>query len=177
MDDIATEAISFYQNQFSQEIGAVDSNLLVNIHERISEEQNTFLCATPTLEEVKNAFCIIRCWNIVGVDVYNVINSFYEGQTLPKAVTHTNLVLLPKKEIIKTFSDLRLISLSNFINKVFSRLLHDKLEVILPSLISPNQSGFVKGRNIIKNVLLTQELVPAIRKRGKLANVIHDPKR
>ncbi|XP_060200158.1 uncharacterized protein LOC132628392 [Lycium barbarum] len=38
--------------------------------------------------------------------------------------------------------------------------------------VSANQSGFLKGRNIIENILLTQELVADIRKRGKLANVI-----
>ncbi|XP_059313002.1 uncharacterized protein LOC132064126 [Lycium ferocissimum] len=155
LDDIATEAISFYQNQFSQESGRVDSNLLDHIPERISEDQNNFLC-----------------WNIVGADVYNVISSFYERQTLPKSVTQTNLVLLPKKEIINTFSYTRGQSPQQFHKQDYFVLLHDKLEVILPSLISPNQSGFVKGRNIIENVLLTQELVAAIRKRGKPTNVI-----
>ncbi|XP_059302254.1 uncharacterized protein LOC132054225 [Lycium ferocissimum] len=47
-----------------------------------------------------------------------------------------------------------------------------KLEKVLPSLISPHQAGFVKGRSIIENVLLTQEVVTDIRKRGKPANVV-----
>ncbi|XP_060202636.1 uncharacterized protein LOC132631055 [Lycium barbarum] len=88
------------------------------------------------------------------------------------SVTHTNLVLLPKKNNIETFPDMRPISLSNFINKVISRVIQDKLECILPSLISPNQSGFVKGRCIIENVLLTPEVVTNIRLRGKPANVV-----
>ncbi|XP_059301858.1 uncharacterized protein LOC132053773 [Lycium ferocissimum] len=67
---------------------------------------------------------------------------------------------------------MRPISLSNFINKVISRVLHDRLESILPTLISSNQSGFVKGRNIFENILLTQEIVSDIRIRGKPANVI-----
>ncbi|XP_059290814.1 uncharacterized protein LOC132044342 [Lycium ferocissimum] len=176
-------------NQFSQEEEVLESNLLDFIPERINEEQNHLLCAMPIIEEVKNdvfqlsgdsacgpdGFSSVfykKCWNIVGADVYNVIKSFYEGQTLPKSVTHTNLVLLPKKAIINSFSDLRPISLNNFINKVISRLIHDTLEVILPSLISTNQSGFVQGRNIIEKVLQTQELVTNIRKRGKPANVV-----
>ncbi|XP_059290999.1 uncharacterized protein LOC132044521 [Lycium ferocissimum] len=175
LDDILLEVISFYQNQFSRESGGVDSNSLDHIPERISEDQNNFLCAKPTLEEVKNVVFALSADSACGPDGFSGVfyqSSFYEGQTLPKSVTHTNLVLLPKKEIINTFSDLRPISLSNFINKIISRQLHNKLEVILPSLISPNQSGFVKGRNIIENVLLTQELVADIIKRGKHANVI-----
>ncbi|XP_059315792.1 secreted RxLR effector protein 78-like [Lycium ferocissimum] len=67
---------------------------------------------------------------------------------------------------------MRPISLSNFINKVISRVVQNKLENVFPSLISANQSGFVKGRCIIENVLLTQEVVSDIRLRGKPANVV-----
>lgn len=67
-----------------------------------------------------------------------------------------------------SFSDLRPISLSNFLNKIISRLIHDRLEGLLPKLISNNQSGFVKGRSITENVLLAQEIIVDIRKRSKL---------
>nr|XP_009610783.1 uncharacterized protein LOC104104414 [Nicotiana tomentosiformis] len=70
------------------------------------------------------------------------------------------------------FTDLRRIRLSNSINKVFSRVLHDRLEKTLPTLISTNQSGFVKGRSIFENILLTQEIVTNIRLRGKPDNVV-----
>ncbi|XP_060170557.1 uncharacterized protein LOC132601491 [Lycium barbarum] len=53
-----------------------------------------------------------------------------------------------------------------------SRVVHDRLEVVLPQLISINQAGFVQGRSIIENVLLAQEIVTDIRKRGKPANVV-----
>ncbi|XP_059295494.1 uncharacterized protein LOC132048826 [Lycium ferocissimum] len=188
-DQIAVGAIGFYQSQFTQEETSQDCRLLDLIAPKVTREQNSILCAMPTLEELKNVvFALLgdsacgpggfssifyqKCWNIVGADVYNVVKALYEGQTLPKSITHINLVLLPKKSFINTFSDLRPISLSNFINKVISRVIHDKLESVLPSLISANQSGFLKGRNIIENVLLTQELVAHIRKRGKPANVI-----
>lgn len=84
-----------------------------------------------------------------------MVQVFYDGGYLPKSITHTNLVLLPKIPRVQTFSDLKPINLSNFVNKVFSRVVHDILEKILPSLISSNQSGFIKGRNIFENILLT----------------------
>lgn len=74
--------------------------------------------------------------------------------------------------MIKIFSDMRSISLRNFINKVIIRMVHDKLEGILHSLISTNQSSFVKVMNIIENVLLTKEIVTNIRKRGKSATMV-----
>lgn len=69
------------------------------------------------------------------------------------------MVLLPKKKEIRTFSDLRPIGLSNFSNKVVSRVIHGRSIGMLPNLISEEQLGFVKGRNIIENILLTQEIV------------------
>lgn len=99
-----------------------------------------------------------KCWEIIGSDLYRMVDSLFVGNTLPKFITHTNLVLLPRKNDIHSFLDLQPISLSNFVNKVISRVIHDMLGLVLPRLISSNQSGFVKERNIIENVLLTQEI-------------------
>ncbi|XP_059306393.1 uncharacterized protein LOC132057808 [Lycium ferocissimum] len=107
------------------------------------------------------------CWDIISLDVYKMVVAFFQGHTLPKPVTHTNLVLLPKKELVQSYSDLRPIILSNFINKVMSRVVHDRLEAVLPELISINQAGFVQGRSIIENVLLAQEIMTDIRKKGQ----------
>lgn len=111
------------------------------------------------------------CWDIVGPDIIQMIHAFFQGATLPKSVTHTNLVLIPKKDIIHSSSDLRPISVSNSLNKVISRLVHDRIESFLPKLISENQSGFVKGRNISENVLLAQEVISDIRLRGRQSRV------
>ncbi|XP_070041384.1 secreted RxLR effector protein 78-like [Nicotiana tomentosiformis] len=62
--------------------------------------------------------------------------------------------------------------MSNFIDNVMYRVLHDRLERLLPSLISLNQSGFVKGRIIFENILLIQEIITDIRKRGTPANIV-----
>ncbi|XP_070003073.1 uncharacterized protein [Nicotiana sylvestris] len=113
------------------------------------------------------------CWDIIGDDLYDIVRDFFNGHELPKYVTHTNLVLLPKKKEVTTFSDLRPISLSNFSNKVISRVVHERLVKFLPILISEEQSGFVKGRNIVENILLTKEIVTNIKLRTKAGpNVI-----
>ncbi|WMV33589.1 hypothetical protein MTR67_026974 [Solanum verrucosum] len=66
------------------------------------------------------------CWDIIKGDVIAVVQHFFRGETLPRFVTQKNLELLSKKDQVNTFSDVRPISLSNFINKVFSRVVHDK---------------------------------------------------
>lgn len=144
----------------------------------------------PTMEEVKKVvfqlngasaasldgftslFFFQTCWDLVADDVTNVVKAFFCGQCLPRYMIHTNLVLLPKKERGKIFSDLSPISLSYFINKVISRVLHERMLLMLPKIISLNQASFVKGRNIIENVLLAQEIIGDINKRNKDKNVV-----
>ena len=43
---------------------------------------------------------------------------------------------------------------------------------VLPRIISPQQSGFVKGRNISENYLLAQEVVSGIGKKTRGGNVV-----
>lgn len=88
-----------------------------------------------------NGLFFQRTWEIIRKDVCTVVNAFFQGQNLSKSINHTNLVLIHKKEVTQSFSDFRLISLSNFLNKIISRILHDRLEKLLPKLISQNQSG------------------------------------
>ncbi|XP_015165284.1 uncharacterized protein [Solanum tuberosum] len=113
-----------------------------------------------------------ECWDILKEDVTNMVREFFSAQHLPRFITHMNLILIPKKEKVKTFGDLRLISLSTFVNKIISRMLHERLIKCLPLIISRNQPDFVKGRNITENVLLAQEIIRDIKLRSKDPNVV-----
>lgn len=78
-----------------------------------------------------------------------MVKALFNGHDLPRFVTHTNLVLIPKKKEVTNFSDMQPISLSNFINKVFFRVIHERLVGLLPTLVSYEHAGFVKGMNIV----------------------------
>uniref|UniRef100_M0ZKY9 RNA-directed DNA polymerase (Reverse transcriptase) n=1 Tax=Solanum tuberosum TaxID=4113 RepID=M0ZKY9_SOLTU len=112
------------------------------------------------------------CWNIIGEDITNMVRAFFCGQELPRYITHTNLALILKKESIGTFGDLRPISLSTFANKIISKVVQEKMVIILPEIISTNQTSFVRGRSITENVLLAREIIRDIHRRDKLHNVV-----
>lgn len=62
---------------------------------------------------------------------------------------------------------MRTISLSTFSNKIISKVIYERLLDLLPTLISPNQVGFVNGRSIVEKILLSQEISTDISIRGK----------
>ncbi|XP_019241420.1 PREDICTED: uncharacterized protein LOC109221391 [Nicotiana attenuata] len=158
-ETIANEAVHFFEQQFHEESIPTDFSIINYVPSMMTEEQNYDLTRLPTIEEVKRA--------IIGDDIVEMVKAFFCGHELPKFVTRTNLVLLPKKKEVQTFSYLRPISLSNFTNKIISRVIHERLVDILPSVISDEQAGFVKGRSIVENVLLTQEIITDTRLRTK----------
>ncbi|XP_027096008.1 uncharacterized protein [Coffea arabica] len=111
-------------------------------------------------------------WEVVAMDVYRAVVSFFCGIEIPRSITATSIVLLPKVEHPQDFTQFRPISLCNFANKIISKLLSERLAKILPRLISPQQSEFVKGRQIADNILLAQELVSDITRSNRGGNVV-----
>lgn len=67
-----------------------------------------------------------------------MVKAFFYGFDLPRSITYTNMALIHKKDKVKRLEDLRLINLCNFVNKVFSKLVLDKLSTVITKIISTN---------------------------------------
>lgn len=98
-------------------------------------------------------------WPIIVSDFITAVQSFFLYGFLLKGVNATILTLVPKIQGAETMKDFRPISCCNILYKVFSKILANRLKVLLPELIEPNQCDFVTGRLLLENVLLATELV------------------
>lgn len=87
------------------------------------------------------------------------MRNLFASNFLPSAVNATILTLVPKFPGASKISDFRPISCLNTIYKVISRLLVKRLKPILPSLVLPSQTAFVKGRLLVENTMLAGELI------------------
>uniref|UniRef100_A0A453A1Z5 Reverse transcriptase domain-containing protein n=3 Tax=Aegilops tauschii subsp. strangulata TaxID=200361 RepID=A0A453A1Z5_AEGTS len=177
----AGEEMTNYVCLFFQELFSASSNpqrlpeLLEKVQPRVTEAMNNVLLADFTREEVKAALDHIgdlkapgpdgmpsivfkRHWHFMGDQIVEEVLRVLNGGDMPEGWNDTHVVLIPKVKNPQRIKDLRPISLCNVLYKLVSKVIANRLKMILPSLISDNQSTFVPGRLITDNVLIAYEL-------------------
>ncbi|XP_074290961.1 uncharacterized protein LOC141617692 [Silene latifolia] len=98
-------------------------------------------------------------WNIIAKDFCKAVNQFFSSGRMSKQANSTVISLIPKKDIPNAVTDYRPISCCTVFYKTVSKILANRLQSILPSIVGPEQAAFVKGRSIFENIMLSQTLV------------------
>lgn len=106
-----------------------------------------------------NAEFLRASWSVIGAEVIQAVKEFFSSGQILRQWNCTAITLIPKIVNASKITDFRPISLCNVLYKVISKIIARRLEIVLPEIISPSQSAFVKGRLLIENVLLATELV------------------
>ena len=96
-------------------------------------------------------------WSLVGSDVTTSILHYLNTGSLPTPLNHTFITLIPKTKNPKRVIKFRPISLCNVLYKIFSKVLANRLEQVLPHLIFKHQNAFIKGRLITDNIMVAFE--------------------
>eukprot|EP00253_Pinus_taeda_P023623 PITA_23623 len=148
----------------------------------ITEEQNWSLRKRKTMEEVEEAvrsmpndkapgpdgFTINfykACWEIIKNDIWEIVEDSRRSKTILKSLNSTFIALVPRVEEANTPEKFRPIALCNVIYKIISKVIANRLKMILPGIISQEQSGYVEGRQILDNILLAQEMIHSLHSR------------
>lgn len=154
-----------------------DSNLIDSLTKfHCSPEMRAMLSAEVSNDEIKNIIFALRrnkspgpdgynaeflraSWSIIGPKITSAVKEFFTAGKILRQWNCTAITLIPKSVNASKITEFRPISLCNVLYKVISKVIATRLETVLPEIISPHQSAFVKGRLLIENVLLATELV------------------
>jgi hypothetical protein len=107
-----------------------------------------------------------HCWRVVEVDVMAVFEEFHEFCTFEKSLNATFLSLIPKKQNASNIRDFRPISLIGCVYKLLSKVLTNRLKIVMENLISETHNAFIGGRQILDSVLVANESLDSRIKSG-----------
>ncbi|GJU15763.1 RNA-directed DNA polymerase, eukaryota, reverse transcriptase zinc-binding domain protein [Tanacetum coccineum] len=173
----------FYQSKFDRFTGG-------NIHSRsqrfkaLSPFQIEVLDCDLTRDEVKEAvwacgsdkapgpdgftFSFLkRFWDILQDDVYGYIDEFFHSSNIPIGCNSSFITLIPKIANPVDIKDYRSITLIGLKYKILSKLLANRLAKVLDSIISFEQTAFIKGRQILDGPMILKRTVEWFKEKKK----------
>lgn len=104
------------------------------------------------------AFFSQKYWDVVGDDIFGVVQNFFLDGALLKEMNHTNVTLIPNVLNPEMINHFRPISLCRFIYKIISKVLTNRLQPFIHGLISKQQFAFIPGRQIQDNIIVAHEV-------------------
>jgi hypothetical protein len=152
------------------------------VRAQVHPNQNAMLGAAFTNEEIDNALAQMHPlkslgpdgfgvsfyqhhWEIIGEKVHGAALDFLNGGNLCPVINETYIVLIPKMENVVLVADYRPISLCNMMYKIVTKVLANRLKLVLPSIISQLQSAFVQGRLISNDIMIAFEALHTMNSR------------
>ena len=179
--DIITDIQTFYENLYSSNIDH-SSNAFIDFGRdlqfaKLPDEEKSNLDGEITLEEcekILNTFqngkspgddgytaeFYKQFFNLLGQDLVNGLNVAFDIGEMSVSQRRGVITLLPEEDANLLFlSNWRPITLLNVDYKIASKVIAKRIEHVLPSLIHPDQTGFMKGRYIRQNITLINDTI------------------
>eukprot|EP00253_Pinus_taeda_P028735 PITA_28735 len=159
-----------------------------NIPKLVTEEQNELLMRPVQPQEVDEAMAQLKegkapgpdgftttffhaFWDMTKKEVWEIVEESRAKRWILPSLNSTFIALIPTEENSMTPDKFRPIALCNVIYKVISKVAANRLKPLLPMLVSPEQSGYVEGRQIMDGIILSNEIIHSL-KHNKQAGML-----
>jgi mannosylglycoprotein endo-beta-mannosidase len=91
-----------------------------------------------------------------------MFQDFHKGELDIRRLNYGVITLVPKVQEANTMKQYRPICLLNVDYKGFTKVLTERLTPVAKEIVGENQSGFIKGRNILEGVVNLHEVLHSL---------------
>jgi hypothetical protein len=95
-----------------------------------------------------NGLFLKKCWPVIEGDFYALCDEFYSSSVSLEGLNTSYITMIPKTNSPETVTDYRPISLMNTRPKIFGKILAERFQKKIISLVHRNQYGYIKTRTI-----------------------------
>jgi hypothetical protein len=180
---IETELIRYYKYILSEpimdKIEAINK-ITQHIPSLITLEQNSALMRPITQEEADQPVKEMPmgkahghdgftmeffhyCWSMIREEVWQLVEESQSLRQVLLAFNATFLTLIPKEYWVTHPKQIRPIALCNVIYNIITKVIALRLKLVLPFIISKEQSGYVEGSQIMDSVMLAHEVIHSLK--------------
>jgi Reverse transcriptase (RNA-dependent DNA polymerase) len=103
-----------------------------------------------------------KFWDLIKCDILQMFTAFFNHQFDLSKLNRALICLIHKVVDTDSIKDYRPISLLNCSFKIFTKVLATRFLPVLNRLIGMNQHAFLKGRNIMDNIIVAHEILHSI---------------
>ena len=150
------------------------------VDQRLSGDENEWLVRPFSLEELDFALKEMKnntapgpdgfsveffktFWSYIRGDIKEMLDNLHSGQLELWRLNYGVIILIPKVKPAVNVKQFRPICLLNVIYKIITKVLTIRLTRVVDKLISPFQTAFIPGRNILEGVVIIQEVLHEMR--------------
>lgn len=109
----------------------------------------------------------IKFWDLIKGDLLDLVNDFHRGVL---DIERLNYVIITKDAAqIQKF---RPICLLNVSFKIITKVLMNRLDRVMASIISKNQNAFLKNRFIMEGIVILHEVLNTSHKKSKVGSFL-----
>uniref|UniRef100_A0A803TLV0 Reverse transcriptase domain-containing protein n=1 Tax=Anolis carolinensis TaxID=28377 RepID=A0A803TLV0_ANOCA len=145
--------------------------------QKISDQQREILNKEITITEIRKAIMTMKPNKAPGPDGFqadfykvfqeetlphlqNIMNAVLKNSEIPESWLQAEIVAIPKENSdLTNIRNYRPISLLNTDYKIFTTILANRFKEFLKEWISPDQKGFLPGRNMSENVRCIVDII------------------
>jgi len=182
-EDVEKEFKDYFQEILREPPGSRDQairTIMQHIPKIITEDHNNKLLQSISLQEVEAVMAQLKdgkapgpdgftanffheFWELIKTEVWELVEESRSMHWILPSLNATFLALVPKGDEQNTPDNYKLIALCNVIYKLISKVLANRLKPLLPLLISPEQTGYVEGRQIMDDIILSNEVIHSLK--------------